>query len=294
MKMAPYRYTACGLEIQSEFAISHLPVGEKSKPADVRISAMETPSNFEADISTPQWRANSEKVELFGLSEETCICTAGTHITFSGTPPTLDETSTLLGRALAVISMQRGNPVLHAAVVEKGGKSFAVSGRSGAGKSTLLAELILRDFRVVADDIAVFNVVGNDFIVQPLYPTTRRRAKFEPPQGWRAIPGVAKHVSINVPFCPVACAIERLFVLAVSSSPNMPIRIYDISKHRRHEALGPQLYRAGIARAVLGYNGLKQKTKSAAQVLPISSVTRPPDCNPAALADAIIAHLAIM
>lgn len=45
--------------------------------------------------------------------------------------------------------------MLHAGVVERGGKALILSGRPGAGKSTLTAALVLRGWRLLSDEVAL-------------------------------------------------------------------------------------------------------------------------------------------
>jgi HprK-related kinase A len=45
--------------------------------------------------------------------------------------------------------------MLHAGVVERGGKALILSGRPGAGKSTLTAALVLGGWRLLSDEVAV-------------------------------------------------------------------------------------------------------------------------------------------
>jgi HprK-related kinase A len=45
--------------------------------------------------------------------------------------------------------------LLHAAVVERGGRALLLPGRPGAGKSTLAAGLVLRGWRLLSDEVTV-------------------------------------------------------------------------------------------------------------------------------------------
>lgn len=55
----------------------------------------------------------------------------------------------------AALYLQRGIPVLHAAVAADGaGRAVVLAGGSGAGKSVLLAELLQRGWGLLADDLA--------------------------------------------------------------------------------------------------------------------------------------------
>ena len=57
--------------------------------------------------------------------------------------------------------------LLHAAVVERGGRALVLSGRPGAGKSTLTAGLILRGWRLLSDEVTMIPVGGRDALPVP-------------------------------------------------------------------------------------------------------------------------------
>lgn len=281
-----HRYSACGLEIESAFPITHLPPGNGQFPDDLKIVAGSTSPELEWDIATPQWRACSSSVQLDGMHGESCICSAGDEICFYGIAPELDETFTLLGRALAVICMQRGLPVFHAAVLEKDGRALAIAGRSGAGKSTLAMEFLRRGYRIVADDIAACHIAEGKLVARPLYPMTRRLAQ-EEGEGWKMIPGLPKQVSIDVPFCAEARTLEHLFVVSLAASGEGEVEIARLAEEERPAALERQMYRRGIARHIMGFNGLRLLLSRVADGLPISRVKRPVGCDPVVLADHI-------
>lgn len=290
MSAPVHRYVACGLQIDSAVPISHLPPGNRKLDADLQISAGGAAPEFVWAVSTPQWRASGHAVQLFGMHGETCICTAGEHIHFYGVSATLDETFTLLGRALAVACMQRGLLVLHAAVLERDGVAFAIAGRSGAGKSTLVMEFARRGYRVVADDIAACDIGQGMLHARPLYPVTRRRTQTGG-DGWKPIPGLDKQVSTNVPFCPEPRVIAHLLVLGVDRAGGSGANFVEVASDARGKVIEDQLYRRGIARHCAGFAGLRREVARVADGLPVSRVARPEHGDPSVLADAIERHL---
>lgn len=57
--------------------------------------------------------------------------------------------------------------LIHAAVVEKGGRAMILPGEAGAGKSTLCAALIHRGWRLLSDEVAVVRVADGRLLPVP-------------------------------------------------------------------------------------------------------------------------------
>lgn len=57
--------------------------------------------------------------------------------------------------------------ILHAAVVELGGRSLLLPGAPGAGKSTLCAGLILRGWRLMSDEVAIIRPSSGEILAVP-------------------------------------------------------------------------------------------------------------------------------
>jgi hypothetical protein len=64
------------------------------------------------------------------------------------------------GLVLAVTLSIRGEALLHASAVERGGKALAIVGRSGAGKSTLAGMMCAAGGRLVSDDQLRISLAG--------------------------------------------------------------------------------------------------------------------------------------
>jgi hypothetical protein len=83
----------------------------------------------------------------------------------------LDVRAYLLGTIFAILCHQRGLLPLHASAVSWGGGVIAFLGHSGEGKSSLAANLALRGFPVVADDICLVDAHGEGpAVVIPVAP----------------------------------------------------------------------------------------------------------------------------
>lgn len=98
---------------------------------------------------------------------------AGCEITIdlpAGTPDA-ELHALLCGPPLGWLMCQRGQPPLHAGVVQIGACAVAVAGDSGAGKSTLCRALIGRGHGLIADDQAVIDAATRQ--VQPGYPAMK-------------------------------------------------------------------------------------------------------------------------
>ena len=57
--------------------------------------------------------------------------------------------------------------ILHAAVVERGGRALLLPGEPGAGKSTLCAGLILRGWRLLSDEVAIVRPSTGELLAVP-------------------------------------------------------------------------------------------------------------------------------
>lgn len=87
------------------------------------------------------------------------------------------------GFGMATLFAQRGTAVLHATVVNMGGRAIAISGFPGAGKSTTAASLAARGHKLINDDVCP---IGADLAVPPgstrvkLLPDSLRALGHEP------------------------------------------------------------------------------------------------------------------
>ena len=112
-----------------------------------------------------------------------------------------------------------GRESLHGCVVERNGAGFAVLGDSGSGKSTAALRLVELGFRVVADDLVVFN---KDFLAVPGPPFIRLRADQAPGQEGEWDQG--GKFRCDVPVCPTAVPIKKIIVLDDSFEKITPVK----------------------------------------------------------------------
>ena len=112
-----------------------------------------------------------------------------------------------------------GRESLHGCVVERDGAGVAVLGDSGSGKSTAALRLVELGFRLVADDLVVFN---EDFLAVPGPPFIRLRADQAPGQEGEWDQG--GKFRCNVPTCPTAVPIKKIIVLDDSFEKIAPVK----------------------------------------------------------------------
>ena len=77
------------------------------------------------------------------------------------------------GMMMAVLLHQRGLYVLHASVVEIGGRGVAFLGHVGAGKSTMALALERRGCRLIADDNAAVDLALGKYEIIPAFPRVK-------------------------------------------------------------------------------------------------------------------------
>lgn len=97
----------------------------------------------------------------------------GREITIDLPPdtPAAELHALLCGPPLGWLMCQRGQPPLHACVVQIGAAAVALAGDSGAGKSTLARALIARGHGLITDDQAVIDAEAR--LVQPGFPAMK-------------------------------------------------------------------------------------------------------------------------
>lgn len=87
---------------------------------------------------------------------------------------TLEDTATyLLGPVMGFVLLLRGFISLHACAVAVGDRAVAIVGPAGSGKSTTAAAFAERGYRILAEDVVTLRDLGEEFLVQPAYPSIR-------------------------------------------------------------------------------------------------------------------------
>lgn len=87
---------------------------------------------------------------------------------------TLEDTATyLLGPIMGFTLLLRGFISLHASAIAAGDRAIAIVGPAGSGKSTTAAAFAERGYCVLAEDVVTLRDAGDEFLVQPGYPSIR-------------------------------------------------------------------------------------------------------------------------
>lgn len=200
----------------------------------------------------------------------------------------------LLGTAMGVLMFQRQFLVLHGNAVQVGEACMVCVGKSGAGKSTLAAELNLRGYKLLADDVVPVNSAGE---AMPGFP----RIKL-----WK---DSADQLKIDTgTLARIRPEMEKFSLPAFSSMADSPLPIkwiYVLNNHNRDEFIfeeirGMQRFpilRENTYRAQF-MDGMGWQTRHLSLCAQLSSqvrvirVTRPNTrFAPAELADRILANL---
>ena len=171
--MKYYRYTAFGMQIDSDIMLPELARGEK-KQTDVRIICGDVPdkiSEFLEETGYYQAAANEFLLRIKGVADY--YITNGNQIVMHlvNTAAVHSGRMYLLGTAMGVLLMQRGIMPIHGSTVVINGCGVVFAGTSGAGKSTVAAALHRNGFLLLADDVSAvrFDKDGIPW-VQPGYP----------------------------------------------------------------------------------------------------------------------------
>lgn len=167
-----YFYQLFQLRIQSDIPILQLIPIDICETVDIIIEAGTIPEDIiekeEQKIyyefgDTRSWLVNNY-VRL--LMEN------GNHITYSKKDrcPDMYLTSYLLGWGMSMTCLQRNMLAMHCSVVTDGRKAYLISGESGSGKSTVTRELLLKGYKLMADDMTLVNLEDDQVVVTPAFP----------------------------------------------------------------------------------------------------------------------------
>ncbi len=158
-----YHYEIYQLCVSSEIPIPELLLSEHHN-ADVSIRIVEFTEDIPADahqLGPYSWGKSQE----FWLN----VPDVASFYVFNGNQITVQPAAGidldsvrvfLLGTAMGVLMFQRQFLVLHGNAVQVGNACMVCVGKSGAGKSTLAAELNLRGYKLLADDVVPVNSAG--------------------------------------------------------------------------------------------------------------------------------------
>ena len=148
---------AYGLTLRSDMPLQG-PQPVEADAADVIIAEGGVPEELDhIETATQHWSANAMELLLHVPRVGRFYAANGNTIRYQ---PLLgvDAATTsgfILGSSLGALLHQRRQLVLHAAVIEREGKAFAICGKSGAGKSTTAGWLLEAGARLLSDDLCV-------------------------------------------------------------------------------------------------------------------------------------------
>lgn len=107
---------------------------------------------------------------------EFLVDNAGTRVwaTWPTDTLTLEDTATyLLGPVMGFVLLLRGFISLHACAVAIRDQAIAIVGPAGSGKSTTAAAFAELGYAILAEDVVTLRDRGDEFLVQPGYPSIR-------------------------------------------------------------------------------------------------------------------------
>ncbi len=172
-----YRYTAYGLDVESDLELPELVAADGTAAApDLRIRLGSVPPRLEDPTeSRVLWSARpGEWLQAIDGVGRYYVHDGGRELVIERDGGTdADLRAFLFGTTLGAIFHQRGLFVLHACTVALPGGAVAVAGAPGAGKSTTLAALLKRGHRVLSDDKTVVRFGADGPEVLAGYPTLR-------------------------------------------------------------------------------------------------------------------------
>jgi hypothetical protein len=164
----------------------------------------------------------------------------------------------------AALYLQRGIPVLHAAVVtDAAGRAVVLAGNSGSGKSVLLTALLQRGWGLLTDDLAPVTLDDDGVpVAVPTWPEVILWPGSRPPTRW------------DDRFVDETRAIRAIWCLGVHGFD--PIEVHAVDGLLRFEALGAMAYNRRISSALLDRGSyLRVAGAVAGSDIPIRRLIRP-------------------
>ncbi len=176
-KMSKNHYKLYGKRIVSDLTLPHLVVlseDEKKAPADITIKAGTFPDEYKTE--EPCWSKVDKPISI--LSNYCCylFIENGNTITYElkkdfGHPEYL--TTYILGWGMAMLMWQRGELSIHCSCVANDLGAVLICGNSGGGKSTVTSFLLDNGYRLMADDVAVLELLDDGAYANPAFPAQK-------------------------------------------------------------------------------------------------------------------------
>ncbi len=275
------RYTAFGLEIDSELPLPGLPPGS-DRPADARVHYGPVPHSLPDPVGKGWYFEATRDTFLFRVIDTArFLVVKGQQIIIDRAPDCREDVlnTFLMGSGFGALMHQRRLLVMHASSIQTAHGAVLFVGPSGYGKSTLLAALVDRGYAMMADDVTAIDVESQSVPVAiASFPRMRLNADSATRIGYpvESLPRVWHSGKYLVPvenFCAEALPVHAVFVLGVHEAPS--ILVEPVDSLQRFAIVANNTYRYGFMEAL----GLRQEHFHAAarlaRVVQVRRITRP-------------------
>lgn len=247
-----WNYAIAGTNIRSNFQLINIPPASADNEQPIIFLTVEPESNEQdRDIQWySRWTSGSEKIPWtsFGRVNSDYLIrfhgqadfyiTENSRVTCRAKSNTPKESlqHLFLDQIFPILQSCLGKLVLHSAAVEyRQGKALLLIGASGVGKSTLCAKLCEGGMKLISDDFAVIDLVGEDALVNNSYPAIRLWSSEQVSTNWE-INGTSHLHSKKCHIPPdsivssnnTRCKIDRIYF--VENLTKSEPRIEDIKK----------------------------------------------------------------
>lgn len=275
------RYTAFGLEIESELELPWLLGGSEGSP-DVTIRLGEVPYDLTDPIGRAGYfEANADSF-LFRIKDTArYLIVGGREIIVDRQPGWHEDVlrTFLMGSGFGALLHQRGLLVMHAASIKTAHGAVLFAGPSGHGKSTLLAAMVDRGYSMLADDVTAIDVDATPGpLAYPAFPRTRLSAASVERLGLpvESLPKDWHRDKYQVPvedFCTETLPVHGIYDLDVHQEPD--IRVGPVGGGQRFAIVINNTYRYGFLE-ILGLRQMHfQAAARLATAVDVNRVTRP-------------------
>jgi len=191
--------------------------------------------------------------------------------------------SCLSGAAMSVTSHQRGQPPLHACVLDIDGKGIAIAGHSGFGKSTTARALLLRGHRLVSDDHAQVDPATR--LAQAAFPSMKLWTNSADHLGdtldpaMKVSPMVGKyHLPLRESFRPTPIALTTVVILHPEPKLEHPT-LRHLTTQEAAMALHHLVHRWRLAHAIDKGAAAFHWALALSQMVPVVILKRPDDLH---------------
>ncbi len=170
----------------------------------------------------------------------------------------------------AALYLQRGIPVLHAAVAaDPAGHAVVLAGESGSGKSVLLTALVQRGWGLLTDDLAPIRLDGNRVpVAVPTWPEVRLWP------GQAAPTDVGQDIRWDGTFVREPLPIRAVWWLGMHNTGSVEVK--DVTGVARFGAVGAMVYQRLITSALLDRSSFLRTAGALARAyIPVRRLIRP-------------------